>query len=83
MAVTGICIEFIIIFGLLSYPVLCVTPEGYLLYGNIYLISSYYFMFLGFAKWQLNFASPSFRVSDSERFLLQNYTGKMSYLVGA
>lgn len=30
MAVTGVCLEFIIIFGLLSYPVLCVTPEGHL-----------------------------------------------------
>lgn len=30
IAITGICLEFVIIFGFLSYPVLCVTPEGHL-----------------------------------------------------
>lgn len=30
VAITGICLDFILIYGLLSYPALCVSPQGHL-----------------------------------------------------
>lgn len=46
MPITGICLEFVKIFGLLSCPVLCVSPEGHLLIQKyIFNIQQLFYLF--------------------------------------